>query len=700
VRALAKTFAGALVLAAVVITGGCQKIFGDYSVSESSITSACTAGAVQCYGNALQRCNATGTAWANNDTCASDALCDAGRGMCLPPACSAGERRCNGAQLEGCNSDRNGWLLLAPCPSAGHCSTVSGSCTAEPCQTGKTQCSGSTFQACNESRTGWVDVDTCASSELCNPVAGCGDSVCFEGQVRCEGAELQTCNPGKNGWTTIKSCDSAALCDEDAKTCLEVACTTPGAYRCSDAGALERCADDLTAWLAVEACESAAHCDALNGKCNTAPCEPGDHQCNGAVLQVCNATSSGWNTVETCLSDGLCQQSLSSGENKCRSPACTGGSFQCQGAQPLVCNAALTEFRPNGAPCMTAELCNAASGTCGVPVCAPGQTRCTGAQPEICNPGRTMFVPHGEACASAALCRPETGTCGDVVCLSGQKRCDPESPTALQVCNATFDGWDACDTCATPELCSASLSAVTCGASACVEPTCSPGDRWCGGNNNRSLQQCPPSRINTQPVTIDTCETNGLCELTRADPTRTECVAKSCNLPDRWCGGTGNRTLYKCPPSLINSQPVLLDTCETNGLCEQAHDEPDATMCPDPVCAAGAKSCDGATLRICNAARTGFDTRACGSATLCMSSLTPASQTTCDACVAGTFRCNAAQPQQCNKPANGPAAWTNLGSPCGAGETCDAATGECLPPIGNGGAGGGGSGGAGGDADD
>jgi hypothetical protein len=242
-------------------------------------------------------------------------------------------------------------------------------------------------------------------------------------------------------------------------------------------------------------------------------------------------------------------------------------------------------------------------------------------------------------------------------------------------------------------------------------------------------------------MALDVCETNGLCEATRADSARTMCIEKSCNLQDRWCGGTGNRTLLKCPPSLINTEAEVLDICETSGLCEQAHADLDAVTCPEPaceetgyscggagstviqfcnaqltaltncdtcdsaalctaslspsacnasacdVCIAGTKDCNGDDLRICNAMGTAFNTSTCGSATLCMNSLMPANQTTCDACVDGDFNCDGAQPQECSDPGTGPAVWQDVGEPCADADSCDPMTGTCTP-VGMGGSGG------------
>lgn len=723
---------GGLLLVLALLSAACRQLLGDFTVEEST---GCTNGAAQCVGTVLQVCDTKRSVWANADVCASEKLCDSAAVLCLEPTCLAGARQCVGAELQGCNVTRDGWSMLATCRTAGHCSATNGTCTDQPCVAGTKQCNGSMRQECKADQSGWEDKEDCGSAALCGELA-CKQPICAADQYQCEAEKLQVCNATLDGWTQVQSCESAELCDWMNGTCLGVGCTTPGAHRCDASGVLERCSDNLTGWTVVESCPSAAQCDALNGSCTDMPCTPGVQRCNGAALEVCNTTSSGWDLLVECETDGLCQQTLALGATTCAARACDPGTFQCNGAQPQICNAALTEFRDNGDPCVTAELCNGASGTCGEPVCAVDATRCVDAQPEICNPGRTMFEPYGEPCANAALCDPVAGTCTE--CTSGQKRCNPKNPTQLQVCNASLSGWDDCDTCASPELCTVSLTSTTCGSTSCTEPTCNIQDRWCSGGN--VLMGCPPSLINSQAVMLDTCATNGLCDATRMMPGSNSCIEPTCNLPDRWCGGSGNRTLYKCPESRMNSRPVTLDVCETAGLCAQAHADPMAMTCPDPVCStgyscggtgsrelrscnadrtvlttcdtcdssalctdslnatacnanschvclAGEKNCSGNQLRVCNSAHTGWDTRTCGSATLCTNSLTPASQTTCDACIAGTFNCNGAQPQRCNDPGTGPAVWQNAGDPCADAASCDASTGTCTP-IGSAGAGG------------
>jgi hypothetical protein len=278
---------------------------------------------------------------------------------------------------------------------------------------------------------------------------------------------------------------------------------------------------------------------------------------------------------------------------------------------------------------------------------------------------------------------------------------------------------------------SLAAAATSCDATSCQEPSCALTDVWCGGTDNRTLHQCPASRINTEAEVLDVCATAGLCAQTHAEG-KLLCNQPTCALTDLWCGGTGNRTLYKCPPSRINSEPELLGTCATNGLCEQAHAQ-GSTSCPEPACAVGQTQCGGTgnrTLRTCNGERTGFvdcdmcDTSAlctdslsqttcststcrvclagqkqcsgsqlqicnasrdgwtnlelCASSALCTSSLTPSSQLTCDACVADSRDCAGAQPQVCNDPGTGPTSWAPSGAECDAATLCDPAAGACI----------------------
>lgn len=734
----------------LLLVAGCHKVLGDYT-----IVPGCERNARQCVGNVLQGCNGSG--WNNLAVCASEKLCTEEQGICLPPVCAGGERRCRDDELQLCSPDRDGWVGLQKCASAARCSGErdQGSCTDEPCEPGALECNGSYLRSCLDDGSGWKDEKDCGSAALCNETKhDCDDAQCQPGEHRCAGAELQICNESLDGWTTLLTCESAALCNKETQQCGTVACTAPGATSCADS-ILQRCAEDLTGWANEVECKSPAHCDSVAGRCTDEPCQPGARQCSGATLVACRADRTGWDPVATCESDALCQQTISTGSPTCVPPACEATAARCVGAQPEVCNAGRSGYRENGAPCATAELCNAGNATCGGPICAPGGTTCQGAQPVICNQGLSGYVPNGAACASVALCNLATGTCGDKKCAAGQLRCDPDAPTQLQRCNDELTGWVAapCDVCATAELCAASLGAttcdetscqepvceadvprcggvgpdqgkvlevcnsgrtgytscetcqtsrlcevslskpsLTCGTGGCTAPSCALTDRWCGGNDNRELFQCPPSRINTEATVIATCVTAGLCALTHRN-NKTTCEPPTCALTDRWCGGNGNRSLYQCPPSRINSEATLLATCATNGLCEESR-QMGQTTCVAPRCDAGQTRCGGTgnrTLQMCNSERTGFnDCATCSSSQLCTDSLgaTSCNASACVVCSAGEARCNASgNYETCRTDKKGWTVTNCMGNGCDDDEGCLMGTG------GTGGGGGSGSGG-------
>jgi hypothetical protein len=279
----------------LTLAAGCQLVAGDFTIDDAA---SCAEGTVQCVGNVLKRCNSELDAMVDAAVCASEALCDAKAGACQTAVCEPGERRCQAAELQLCNGTRDGWLTFETCPTAGHCSTLAGGCTGAPCEPGKLQCNEAVLEYCKDDQSGWGEHSTCASAALCDEVAGKCHDPCTPGEFQCLGEQLQICRPTLD-WATSQVCESDALCDASGGTCRQGGCSTPGVFRCSETGILERCPDDLTAWTFFQACESAAHCDAVTGTCMDEPCTTGQYQCNGATLEVCNAERTGRDPVST-----------------------------------------------------------------------------------------------------------------------------------------------------------------------------------------------------------------------------------------------------------------------------------------------------------------------------------------------------------------------------------------------------------------
>ncbi|MDP3235117.1 MAG: carboxypeptidase regulatory-like domain-containing protein [Myxococcales bacterium] len=71
---------------------------------------ACSAGTVRCNGTNIEICNASGTAWLYNQTCA--VACTAG--VCTGP-CTPNQKRCNGNVPETCNAGGSAWVAAQSC---------------------------------------------------------------------------------------------------------------------------------------------------------------------------------------------------------------------------------------------------------------------------------------------------------------------------------------------------------------------------------------------------------------------------------------------------------------------------------------------------------------------------------------------------------------------------------------------------------
>jgi hypothetical protein len=80
------------------------------SMGACTASAACNAGTVRCNGTNIEICNASGTAWLYNQTCAVSCM----SGVCTGP-CTANERRCNGNVPETCNPAGSAWVAGMTC---------------------------------------------------------------------------------------------------------------------------------------------------------------------------------------------------------------------------------------------------------------------------------------------------------------------------------------------------------------------------------------------------------------------------------------------------------------------------------------------------------------------------------------------------------------------------------------------------------
>jgi hypothetical protein len=610
----------------------------DNSTVSACLEPTCAENQMSCDGNMLRLCNAMRTGWELFDTCESAAHCDAGNKQCLPAPCEPGDRRCNVGNLERCNDQRTAWEPLDTCETNELCEAtlapaavvgelVSANplpvpmadaegpigCLQPVCVPREVRCDVNRLIACNAGQTALGLFEECATPKLCDA------SIAYTGR-------------------------------RGSPRCVRATCA-PGEHRCTDAGVLEVCNADRDGYDPIEACIGAPFCNAVaadNGQpgCEDAPCEAGEMQCNGPQIQVCVTDRTRFDPLGApCETRGLCNDDNDRAAF-CQAPVCqrgafSGSEFRCEGATLLRCNDQHTGF-DTLASCATPGLCNAALGFsgCQPPVCSPGETRCNGNFVQRCNDQRTGF-DNIEQCA-AGTCDSFAGRCSDP-CTLGSARCNAQGN--LEECRNLLVGREITARCGSPQLCDATGRTCRIPPAGCT----ADGVRRCRQQGQATvLEECTDgrSRFNT----LDTCEGGEVC-----DPNDTRCDAcaqgaePACegnNLATCSANGQTKSTTpcasgcqpitpgpdrcRNCVPGAVNCEGRQLvvcrqrngtevtdrEDCATNVLCQQtvASCTGENCHCQVSACDPGERRCNGGQPEVCNAGQTAFvaDGASCG----------------------------------------------------------------------------------------
>jgi hypothetical protein len=438
-------------------------------------------------------------------------------------------------------------------------------------------------------------------------------SPCGSDAYRCVGAALEKCKADRTGYQPAETCASAPLCDAKSQRCVTQTCPVAGGYQCFGQD-LKQCATDFTKWNQVKTCPVGQYCDSgANPGCLTA-CPANPLRCNGKVLEQCSAAG-GWTTKATCATADLCNCAQTN------PPTCSKGLFK-DGCGNVACGGGtLPTYQ-----CQGTDLQKCQAGRNGWDTAS----KC----------GTHIWAPYPSLCYAGSAPAYEDGYC--LTCpVSGELSCNYTTATLFS-CSADRRGWN---------------TSANCGANGCVSvdlgndycAACKSGEVRCSG---AILQRCPDK---AKDWTSTTCKSAALC-----DAAHNQCDV--CNATV--CSGT---TLQVCS---ADGQTATPSTCATKELCNAAQ-----AKCDAPVCNVGQKICDGASLKICNAGRTGYDVMStCASAALC-------NKTTlkCDTaiCMPNQKRCMGAQLQTCN------ASLTDYdpGVACASAALCNSTTLVCDPPA-------------------
>jgi formylglycine-generating enzyme required for sulfatase activity len=159
---------------------------------------ACVTGEFQCQGAALQSCSEQTGLFITTDTCASEVLCDATKGVCKTSICQVGEARCTGDTLQFCKADQSGFEGDMPC-MAGLCDAAGKQC--DVCKAGVAACID------GKSRT------VCSADGQMSSMAACGATTPF-------------CEPKSNNCVQcLADTDCPASPNNE---CLKPVCTATG----------------------------------------------------------------------------------------------------------------------------------------------------------------------------------------------------------------------------------------------------------------------------------------------------------------------------------------------------------------------------------------------------------------------------------------------------------------------------------------
>lgn len=363
-----RTTVAHLILCAFLATVGCNLVLG---VDEVSVDGCPSPGALQCAGNALQKCLPNGQ-WITERQCIlsctdercidceigavicntatnSVMVCDDKRQWIVTPCqnqtcvnaecvgvCAPSKRCVANNGVESCVDGQ--WQVSATCPASAPCKD--GVCA--ECNDGDRQCNGAFIETCLSST--WYTVDNC--NEVGDLGSACVEGKCVgecaPGRKRCTGTISETCNDSGD-WQGVDCASQYRTCDPDTGECIGE-CSTVAPATCVG-NVVKSC--DMTAHSVYDDCGPSATC--VNGAC-TMTCGPASARCEGNVAQACNSIGK-WYDIATCANncvDGSCTRSTcdcgpNQGNACCASPHVPSGTYD-RGNAPTA-TATLSAFR-------------------------------------------------------------------------------------------------------------------------------------------------------------------------------------------------------------------------------------------------------------------------------------------------------------------------------------------------------------------
>lgn len=380
-----------------------------------------------------------------------------------------------------------------------------------------------------------------------------------------------------------------------------------------------------TEWCDDRQCVDAVSCD------SSADCESSDTEytvCHPAFGRCVRCTAD-----SDCGKDGRCR------EGRCESVEPCVNSFDC--TEGLVCDRQTK----------TCVDCTGNGDCTGTDVCFNNECVTNCESDSECLPENRLCNLDFKSCVQCVenLDCPEEyfcdrGKCFLDVCREGQSRCGPEAGTIL-ACSPEGNTLNV-------SSCDARSSCVESGDNAhCRSWVCTPGDTRCNSAQT-AVEVCQDDGMGFE--VLDPCGDTGICLDGACEPLQ-------CPPGQTFCNENG--LIAEC--NATGTTVVSAEPCPSGNYCDA-----DQNACVPNVCTPGSSSCDGDTLRTCNAAGSGFDS----DTTDCSAQDATCVEGECldIVCTPGATSCNDNNEMvTCNATGTG-----TFSSPCSFGYACEESSGS------------------------
>jgi hypothetical protein len=576
--------------------------FGCNTVTGTPACNICTPNTVECQGDQLVDCDASGGVVESATDCSAFG-CQTGTTPNQCNECNPGTVECQGAAVVTCNA-LGAVTGTTPCPyGCNGAPTPPAPDVCYACTPGVNECQGNTYVTCSAAGTIVTSTSCGTLTNQCNTgtctMTGCAATPVADGTTCNDGlfcSVMDACTAGSCGGSardcsdgnvcTADSCDegvdlcinnaavlNGSVCDDGAyctvgETCTSGVCGGAMARNCADTNVctvdscsevMDTCVHDAPA-ANGNTCDDGLYCTNPDS-CSGGTCGGGARNCsdaNACTADSCDETANVCVNNPTPLNGTACNDGLyCTDPDVCTAGSCGGGARLCADVNPCTIDSCdetgdicvHNATGANGMACDDGLFCTlgttCTSGTCGggMPNACSDGNQCTS---DTCNEGTDLCthanLPNGTVCDDGAFCTVSE-TCQTGTCMGGT----PRNCNDTLLCNT-----DSCDeisdVCAHPcigmtQFCSTGSNLVTCTGSG---PTCGEVNIACGFSCNMTRSEC--NACDPADANVCTGSTAIICDTTP---------------PGEGTITTMSTCAYGCESSVPSNVCFFPDTCSS-----------------------------------------------------------------------------------------------------------------------------------------